>query len=481
MTMLKKQPSITLIPRSFNDAKKINMIEKSLSFPVKLKGLPSSTMTILDRMAHHKVPGVSIALIENGEIAWAKSWGVCDVDGKEPVTTDTLFQAASMSKPVAAFAAMRMVGKGELSLTSSINDHLTSWQLPENEFTKKEAVTLERLLSHTAGTTVHGFLGYADHESQPKAVEVLKGSDLANSDPVVVDLMPGSQWRYSGGGYTVIQQAMEDTSETDFAELMEQLVLQPAGMSSSTFEQPLPKSLRYKATSGHLANGQVMPQKFNSYAELAAAGLWCTPIDLAKLSLAVMRCWHGEQDALLSPALTKKYLTKQKSGSEGPWGLGFGLYEDKGEIIGFQHSGSNINFIGKTVGFLDGRGAVVMMNGEGGGLLGEILTAIATVYDWPAHQVMHKDWSILGEGDQAKYVGVYDSTETSGELTHSVRPAKDGIIVSSPFFPESMFYLEKHENNQAHFVAANGADFYFTEDDNHQAVLNVAGFALVKI
>lgn len=465
---------------SIDNAEKIKAVENSLSAPIELTGLPYPKFNILDRMAHYKVPGVSVAFIENGEVVWAKGWGVYDVNGTEPVTPDTLFQAASMSKPVAAFAAMRMVECGELSLSAPINDYLTSWQVPDNEFTEKNAVTLQGLLSHTAGTTIHGFLGYDQHQSQPLAVEVLKGSDRANSDPVVVDILPGSKWRYSGGGYTVFQQAMEDVSHTDFSTLLDQLVLLPAGMVNSTFEQPLPKNLWYKASSGHLADGQVMTQKFNSHPELAAAGLWSTPTDLAQFSMAVMKCWRGDPDALLSHELSVKFLSQQKNGRAGPFGLGFALYEEAGKTIGFHHSGANQGFRGKTIGFLDGRGAVVMINGESDWLLGEILTAIATVYDLPAHQAKHKDWMPLSEDDQTKYAGEYDSLEYPGELEYSVKPAKDGIIVSGPFYTNSHFYLEKQEHNQTHFVAASGASLYFTEDENEQPVLNAIGYTSVK-
>ena len=183
----------------------IQNIENGLMEPFHLQGTPVETFTLLDRMKKYQVPGVSMALIDNGKIAWVKTWGVCDVNSAEPVTPDTLFQAASMSKPVAAFAAMRMVDEGDLSLSTPINQYLKRWQLPNNDFTKQQPVTLQNLLSHTAGTTVHGFQGYTQDEPHISAIDVLNGASTANSPAVEVDTLPGTQWRYSGGGYTAFR------------------------------------------------------------------------------------------------------------------------------------------------------------------------------------------------------------------------------------------------------------------------------------
>src|SRR5208282_3138916 len=199
-------------------------------------------MTINERMAHYKVPGVSVAFFDHGQIIWTKTYGFADVASKKPVTADTLFQAAPTRKPVAALAALRLVQEGKLSLDEDVNVKLRTWKVPENAFTIKEKVTVRRILSHSAGLTVHGFPGYASDEPVPTVVQILNGEKPANSDPIRVDVVPGTLWRYSGGGYVILQTLLSDVTGKPFPQIMSELVLRPAGMTHSTYEQPLPQN-----------------------------------------------------------------------------------------------------------------------------------------------------------------------------------------------------------------------------------------------
>ena len=381
-----KKPTLAVSENTVKEAHAANIeaLENTLmplgsEDEAKSKTAPSLS-TLSERMAHYNVPGVSMALIEKGQMVWAKSWGVCAVDSNKPVTPTSLFQAASMSKPVAAFAALRMVDKGELSLTDPINNTLKRWQIPDNEFTRQQPVTLAHLLSHTAGTTVHGFAGYPQHVPQATVLEVLNGSGAANSAAVVVDTLPGSAFRYSGGGSTIFQLAMEDAGHKPFAQLLNELVLQPTEMTCSTYEQPLPSALQASIASGHCAEGQLIPGRYHNHPEQAAASLWTTPTDLAKFVLAVIDAHVCKEGALLSPSSIKHYLSEQKDN----WGLGPRLYQQDGQTIGFHHGGSNRGYKSDFCGFLNGSGAVVMTNGEQGGpLTAEIMAAAAKVYGWP--------------------------------------------------------------------------------------------------
>jgi CubicO group peptidase (beta-lactamase class C family) len=191
-------------------AARISRIESGLLPAVIIKGQPPAPMKMADRMTHYKVPGVSVAFFDKGQIIWTKTYGLADVGSKKPVTPDTLFQAASISKPVAALAALRLVQDGKLSLDEDVNIKLRTWRVPDSEFTVKEKVTVRRILSHSAGLTVHGFAGYATDESVPTPVQILNGEKPANSDPIRVDVVPGTLWRYSGGGFVVLQTLMSD-------------------------------------------------------------------------------------------------------------------------------------------------------------------------------------------------------------------------------------------------------------------------------
>lgn len=188
----------------------LNAIENGLLPTIKIKGDSLITYNIIDRMEHYKVPGVSIAIVENGKIKWAKGYGIANTETGSKVNINTVFQAGSISKPVAALAALKLVENGNLDLDTNVNLYLTDWKIPENKFTKVEKVTLRRLLTHTAGMTVHGFPGYQQTDTFPSITQVLEG--LGNTTKIFVDTIPGNLWRYSGGGYTVMEKVVEDVS-----------------------------------------------------------------------------------------------------------------------------------------------------------------------------------------------------------------------------------------------------------------------------
>ena len=252
---------------------RITRIENGLLPPVIIIGQPAQAMNIADRMKHYNVPGVSIAFFGEGRILWTRTFGFADVASKKPVSAETLFQAASISKPVSALAALRLVQDGTLSLDEDVNVKLRTWKVPENEFTKDDKVTLRRILSHSAGLTVHGFAGYASDEPVPTIVQILNGEKPAKSPPIRVDTVPGTIWRYSGGGYVVMQALLGDVTGKPFPEIVSDLVLRPAGMTHSTYEQPLPKNLWPSAATPYRGNGAPVKGGWHTYPEMAPAGL----------------------------------------------------------------------------------------------------------------------------------------------------------------------------------------------------------------
>ncbi len=361
----------------------IKAVENNLKPALYIKDEPLPAMNILERMKHYKVPGVGVAVINKGKIEWAKGYGVKEIDGADPVTPETLFQAASISKPVSALGALHLVDKDLLDLDAPVNDKLQSWKVPAHEFMEKEKVTLRRLLTHSAGLTVHGFPGYDTSKDVPTTVQVLDGEKPTNTPPIRVDILPGSQWRYSGGGYTVAQLLVADVSGRPFSEYMKATVLDPVGMADSTFQQPLPPEKAMQAASAHRANGKVIKGKWHVYPELAAAGLWTTPSDLCRFAIELQKSVAGESNKVISQEMTENMLTP----GIGNWGLGPGL-SGSGETKSFSHGGGNEGFRCQLYAFAEGgRGAAVMTNADNGSdLANEILRSIASVYDWPAFQ-----------------------------------------------------------------------------------------------
>jgi CubicO group peptidase (beta-lactamase class C family) len=359
---------------------RILRIEEGISGSIQVQGRAAEQFTLEERMAHYNVPGVSVAVLDGGEVAWAKGYGVADVVTGDPVTVLTLFQAASISKPVAAMAALRLVEEGLLDLDAPVNEALTTWTLPDNPFTEIQPVTLRHLLSHTGGLTVHGFPGYGVAGPVATTVQVLDGSGPANTDPIRVDTVPGSLWRYSGGGYTIMQQMVEDAAGKPFAEVLDELVLDPANMITSSFAQPLPPGRADQAASGHFSDGTRVEGEWHIYPEQAAAGLWTNPTELAHLAMDVQAAFAGEMGHILSPEMTREQLTPIMGG----YGLGFAV-RGEGDEARFSHGGSNHGFKAQFLAFKEGgRGVFVMTNGDQGSALAqEIILAVAREYDWP--------------------------------------------------------------------------------------------------
>ena len=343
-------------------------------------------------MKEHRVPGMSVAVIRNFQLAWAKGYGVTEMGGHRPVTARTLFMAGSISKPVTALGALALVGSGRLSLDGAVNEKLKSWHVPTTE-DSAQGVTLARLLDHTAGFTGGEFFpGYAVGEPVPTLLEVLDGLKPARNPPVRLGAAPGSNWRYSGDGYLVVQQLMMDVAGKPFPQLMRELVFDKLGMRSSTFDQPLPHALDSLAAAGTLADGTPVQGRWRVSPEMAAAGLWTTPSDLARLAIGLARA--AQQAAaghVLSKALAEDMLRPHvKEGvinilgsPEDPDAMGYGFFVGE-KRHRFGHIGGHVGYQATLVFFADtGDGAVIMTNSNVGLHAGnELLDAIARQLHW---------------------------------------------------------------------------------------------------
>jgi CubicO group peptidase (beta-lactamase class C family) len=367
----------------------IDNIAGCLPPPVIIKGEKTSCQSLLARMAELKIPGVSVAVVHNGVIEWAQGFGVEEIGGK-PVSSNTLFQAGSISKPIAAMSALHLVQQGKLSLDDDVNKGLTSWKIPASPAAPEAKVTLRELLTHTAGLTVHGFPGYTAGASLPTLTQVLDGAKPANTDPVRIETVPGTKWNYSGGGYTVMQQLLIDVSRESFPKLLRDTVLAPIGMSHSTYDQPLPPEL---------AKGERIPGDAHTYPEMAAAGLWTTPSDLAKYIIETQLSLQNKAKHVLSRDFTAQMLTPGK----GNWGLGVELGGAASNPY-FTHGGVNEGFQSLFVGYEHtGEGAIVMTNAVGGmQIANEIVRSIAVEYAWPDFRPTERT---LAKVDSAILVG----------------------------------------------------------------------------
>lgn len=370
---------------------RVQQVENSLLPYVPVEGLPG--WNLLERMRYHRVPGLSVAVIRNYKIDWVKAYGWADTTARTPVTPATLFSAGSISKLATAAAALRLVQQGRLSLDAPINTYLTSWKLPENDFTRKRPVTLRLLLSHQGGTSQSAYFGFVPSAKPlPSVVDILSGQPQAETRPVVVNQEPGIGFQYSGGGYLVAQLALMDVLKQDFTTLMDQLLFRPLKMRSTTFAQPLPATLQRRAAWAYSENSWFKGMPY-VYPQQAPAGLYATPTDLAHLLIEIQQAYRG-RGQVLSQASAKAMLTPQVDVSGGTYreqmGLGAFLLQraDRTDEASryFEHTGVNAGFLAYAIGSVTGgNGVVIMMNNNNGAAeLGkELRRAVAKVYGWP--------------------------------------------------------------------------------------------------
>jgi len=405
---------------------RIARIERTLQPPAQIVGR-EVTYALAERMAHHKVPGLSVSVFENGRIAWAKAWGVLEVGSTRPVDTHTLFQAASIGKPLTATLAMKTAARGLVGLDQPVNEVLREWKIPDNDFTRQRPVTLRQLLTHRAGILVGSFVGFEEGESLPSLEQILKGEPPADTPPIVVDMLPGSSERYTDFGYAVVQQLLTERLGAPFRESMRREVLDPAGMLDATFAQPLDAELRANAATGHTRSGEPIAGRYRVFPDLASSGLWATPSDICRWSIALIDAWRGSSERLLSRAAARQLLGE---------GL-ISVQELDDGALRFQHAGSNPGFTSVFWAYTSGCGAAVMANSSDMEIVNEVVRAIAVAYGWK--ELQPRTIAVVTLGD----LGVYAGSYRIEDLVIRVRAEGDHLVAQNPregtltLYPES--------------------------------------------
>ena len=327
------------------------------------------------------MPGVTVAVIRDFEVHWAKGYGIADVETGATVDVETMFQAASISKPVTAMAVLRAVQDGLFTLDDDINDILMSWTLDGGEFTADRPVTPRSLTSHTSGLgDGFGFPGYDPSVELPTLVQIFEGNDLSNVGPLFMERVPMTFEEYSGGGVTLMQQALIDARGRPFTDIMHDNVLQPIGMTRSSFEQPISPANHRNAARGHDGDGESRGSKWHVYPEQAAAGLWTTATDLAKFAIEVQKSAVGKSNRVLNRTTVHEMLSPVGVGN---YAVGFSVAK-RGQGWYFSHGGGNWGFRCTLIAHkVKGYGLVIMTNADGGGaVMGEISRRIQAVYEW---------------------------------------------------------------------------------------------------
>ena len=355
---------------------KIKQIETSLN-PSLIFGDTLPNYSIEQRLRETHVKGLSIAVIQNYKIHWAKAYGWADSAENRKVNLETRFQAASISKSLNSMGILKLVEMGKLDTAADINQYLRNWKFPYDSLSKNKKITVLNLLSHTAALDIHGFPGYDRTDSFPTLTQVLNGERPANTKKVKSFGQPGKAYRYSGGGTTITQQMLMDITGSDYADWMQKNVLKPLGMKNSSYRQPPTDTLNL--ATGYYGNDQPVHGKYHVYPEQAAAGLWTTPSDLARYIIECQLTLNGKKGKVLSTPMMKTRMTPyiDKNAALGVF------IEKKGGQQWFTHNGGNEAFLCTSWGSMQGgNGVVIMINGEDFSVVNELLNSVATVYKW---------------------------------------------------------------------------------------------------
>jgi CubicO group peptidase (beta-lactamase class C family) len=436
----------------------IEAVETGLLPAVLIRGR-RQRMTLEERMAHYSVPGVSVAVINDHRIEWAKGYGVLEAGGTQSVDSGTLFLAASITKPVAAMAALRLVERGLLELDENVNKRLVSWKLPENDLTVGRPVTLRWLLSHRAGLSAQRVFGHSPGSERPTLLQILDGIPPSPNPPVRVEKVPGEVFEYSNFGYCIVELLLEDVAGCPFPDLMRDSVLRPLAMNDSTFERPLPEDLRDRAARAHGADGGPIPDWFLGEEMAAAGGLWTTPSDVARFAIEIQLAYAGRSRKVLSPGTIREVLTPQRGG---PVGLG-PFIEGSGPSLRFLYSGTGEGYQCELVAYASrGQGAVVMTNSDNGHMLvTEILGAVAAVYGWPDFLV-EKTVVDVAPALLERYVGEYDL----GLLKITVSIEDNRLFAETEWYGKHELYPE---SEREFFLIDLPAHFAFVVDSAGRA------------
>jgi CubicO group peptidase (beta-lactamase class C family) len=372
-------------------ADRVARIENHLVAPDYARPVPKDHASIRERMVYWHVPAVSIAVINNGHVEWARAYGIADLETGRPADVRTLFHGASLSKPVNAITVLKFVQDGKLSLDRPVNEQLRTWKLPENDFTRATAITLRRLLSHTAGMSV-ATIGRGNSTTQPSTlVDFLNGRPPA-TQPVKVEEQPGRRFHYSGGAVAISQLMLQEAANEPYPRIVTETVFDPLGMTESTFEQKLAADWLARAAPGYDKKGKRVNGPERVYPAMSAAGLWSTPTDYCQVILEIQHAAAEQGAKILSPGAVRvmltPYIANAKNASSRPSTVGLGVFlaGDQGHHSGtFFHAGSHAGYACYAVGRIEaGQGIVVMTNGEDAfDLIAEICQTIADEYGWP--------------------------------------------------------------------------------------------------
>jgi len=409
--------------------------------------------SIQAQLASHKIPGASVAVIEDGEIAWTKTYGTIKANSSDKITENTLFQCASIGKVITAIALLQLVDKGLIELGEPVNNKLTKWKIADNEQTQNTPVTLRHLLSHSAGLTDgYGFMGYESDDELPTVLQILNNeAPSQDRKSLEIKTIPGTKELYSGAGYLIIQLLIEELTQQRFDQYIAKNIFEPLKMSHSTYAYQPDKLLSLNVAHGHVKGGTpIKGRAYNFYPEKGAAGPWTTAKDLGLFALAIINAYHGSKELQLNQETIREMLQPQINHK----GLGVNL---KGfeATEAFWHAGQNLGYTALFYGTLQSKsGAIVLLNGDyGERFMQEFVTSVATIHNWPvmkSYQI-----NLIPDHHKKQMSGVYLFSEKDKKVY--IREKKGSLFMSQSKKGKGYELLKIGDN---HYTFQGAQDYY---------------------
>ncbi len=440
---------------------------------VKFLEEPENFSTITNKMADYKIPALSLAVINDGKIEWTDTYQNPSFLGQN-LNDNSIFQAASLSKPVTFFAALRMHTAGKIDLDENIENYLQRYQLPQGKQTAENPVTFRNIFAHTSGITSGGYQGYAKNLAIPTDIAILKGSEGVNSPKIEVISVPNEMLVYSGGGYTLAEVAIQDIFNDEFSNIMNQWILKPIDMKNSEFTQPLQPTDSSKIAKGYTSNGVVLDGGWRNHPEQAAAGLWSNAVDMAKFLIEIYKGFQGKS-SIFSKSEIQSILNQERDGHI------YGLIVDKSEKgFAITHYGGNAGYrTGMTIDLNTGKGLVYLINSDNGGALGnELLLSASQLYNWNHFKRTSVKRNHLDTAFLKQLIGKY-KWNSQVDLSISFN---DEINQLSLYFPNGDTYnLIPIKDEEISFINPNtGVNVKFLKSSNYNSFV-LYGQTAVKL
>lgn len=419
--------------------------------------------SIEERMAKSTTPAFSVAVVQKGKLDWSAAWGHLQTGGAK-ADCGSLFQAGSIAKPVTLLAALRMQSAGLIDFDKGIDTYLSSYQLPVGKQTKNNPVTFRNLLTHTAGIVRGGYAGYAQNEPMPTDQKIARGEAPSNSRSVEVVNTPGASLAYSGGGYTLIEIALQDQLNKPFEQIMRKWILAPVDMKQADFTVPLPRTHYPHTAHGHQIGGAAITGGWNNYPEQAAAGLWATATDLAMFLLEIHKGYHGKSDFFSQASIRELFSSPINNHA-----YGFRLMGE-GDQVFITHYGGTVGYrAGITLNLQTGDGAVFLANSNNGANLGEeFFSAVSRVYDWPVFRAQKVKRVEHSSADLDSLVGIYSFGQQDWQV--SVVRERDSLKLVFPAGNRLPLSMVPIQGRAFEFIHETGVVANFIGENNNMKI-----------